>query len=905
MEDLLRQYRRAARLNDWPECLRCLRQMVAVPNDGVAWQPDLDALETRIMDDIRDQLPAWIEKGRIDDMEQALKELAFCTDAPRKRILMAEVSRALDAHGRTRFLERGGVLLANAREAFEDQDRARLIETVRQYQKLNESIFFNPTAAMSAQFSELFEWYKDAVRDEEQQRHFDAALTELMAELAKPNPGHNLVQIWRRLQACGEDLSPALTDKAQKAVRKIERNRRTFRKLAVMAAGVGGIVLGTGVSSLIVHWQRRETQALVLSRLDAQWETNSPEAYIATMENVSLKHTFLLKRAEMRNRAERVGHFENLLRSRQTVFDQRLQSLRSVLDKAGSWDTEVLLKRRNEVDRLIQDANAALEALGPAIDPVRLRTSIENWSPQVPAEWRSAATGFLAWVESPRLNRADLDRALAQWEQFKTERQGRIDLAFTALIEQADVTLSGIDLQNAEEDVLLAPRQLLEKAARMQGVSSNLFASMNAVNQRADAVGSEILRRRQLMHDIGQANSLPGYLAAVQNYRDAFPPYRMSAGMGAVLARADFYKSILTPSAATNIPALAGPRAEWAALKSAREKNWPEVRAKLMSLGSEKRLVDLRAFTLGRWQNGVLVERAGFLEGEFSAGALDRRKGVVAAGIRPVVEGKTYFPGGNDVEPNFSFGTFNRGQGEYVGRALLMPHCRWVDDLLGVARSGAGEDFVPDLFLAQSAETLALREDIPPLLRLRLIQYLVEQLLAMTSEGGKPFWTDFVAAAARIGSEINWLCTENREVIVANTHAADILQRYFTNEGIARRYAYYVSALRETAGRAPVWAGYADWSENNPAPAMRPGITARELWIFRPNEAGTLWVVAALLQDQTWSLSLPLEPGEPLFAPNGPETTCEKLDRLRQQVEKDRSLSLPLATGWPQVQCSP
>jgi hypothetical protein len=904
MEDLLRKYRRAARLNDWAECLRCLRQMVSVSDEGIEWQRDLDELEAQAMDGIRDHLPAWIEAGNTAAMEQALVELAACSDAARRRMLMADVSKALDTCYRELMLNRGSALLSEARAAYEVRDRQRLIHAIRQYQKLNENVYFNPTAAMSGQFSESYEWYKVAVRDEEQKRHFDTTLTELLVELGKENPGYNLVQVWRRLKACGEELSPELSEKAQKAVRKIERNRRAMRKMAVMGAAVVGVVLGTGISSLIVQWQRQETQDLVLKQLDQQWEASSPEQYIALMETISRQHAYLIKRETMQNRAKRIEDFESLLRNRQAAFDQRLRAFQEVLGASANWDTEELLKRRNEVERLAQDAAEAFHALGPAINSARMRASIDNWGSHVPAEWKSAAKSLLAWVESPRLGKAELDRSMEQWEQFKAERQGRIDLAFTALIEQADVTLSSVDAQTADEDALIAPRQLLEKAARMQGVSSNLFERLDSVNKRVDAMGSEILRRRQLFHDMEVADSLPAYLAAILNYRDAFPQHQVSILMSNVLAHAEFYKSVLTPAVATNIPDLYKPRTEYAAWETLRLKTWPEIRAKLMSLSGEKRLVDLRTFSLGRWQNGRFLEIPGFLEGEFSAGSYDKRKGAVVTGIHPVIEGKTYFPGGNDIEPDFQFTTFNRAQGAYVGKASLMPHCQFVDGLLGVARTDPGQDFIPDVFLAQSAETLAQRQDIPPLLRLRLIQFIVEQLTPLAPEGGKGMWNDFMGTSARIGNEINWLCTENREVMVANTHADEMLRRYFTDEGLTRRYLYYVTSLKEAAGWAPVWAGYADWAEKNPQPVVKSRIMARELWVFRPQVKEGIWQVAALQDGSSWRLLVPLVAGEPLYAPNDSSTSCEKLKRLRQDAQVSDKISLPAQSGWPKVKCT-
>ncbi len=901
MEDLLRTYRRAARLNDWPECLRCLRKLVALPENGIEWQSDLDALETRIMDEIRDQLTGWIEQGRAAALEQALVELSAFTDTPRQRVLLADISRALETYCRTGFLERGRALLENARAAQATRNGPRLIEAIRQYQQLGESIFFSPTTAMSAQYSELFEGYKDAVRAMEQQRQFDEALTELMVEMGKPNPGYRLVHIWRRLQASGEELSAELAQKAGEAVQKIERKRRALRKTAVMAAATAGILLGTGISSLLVRWQRSEAQALMLGQLDAQWETTSPEQYIATMEIVSKRYPFLLHREEMRYRAERLGQFEKQLRGLQAAFVQRLQALQAVLDETGAWDTDVLLQRRHEVDLLAQDALAAFEALGPEINPIRLRTSIENWSQQVPEEWRTAAVRLLAWAEETRPGRADLDRALARWEQFKGDRQGRMDLAFSSLLEQADVTLSSLDLQTAGEEALLAPRQLMERAAGMQGISPQLNKELEAVRKRADEMGSAILRRRQLFQEVEHAEALPGYLAALQNYREAFPSHRLSAWMETVLARADFYRSVLSPATAAQIPGLQAPRAEWAGLLAARARNWPAARTRLMSLGGEKRLVDLREFSLGRWHKGVFNEWVGFLEGDFSAGSYDPRGGAAVSGIRPVVEGKTYFPRSNDVEPDFQFSTYNRAKGDYASQPKLMPHCRFVDHLLGVVKTAEGESFSPDLFLAASAGELAAQEDIPPLLRLRLVHYLVEQLVLVAPEGGRPLWADFLSAASRIGSEVNWLCTKNREVAMAGGHAAEILDRHFVREELARRYAYYVAALRTAATRDPVWAGHAEWVEQEPAPIVRSGLAARELWVFRPDSTGAVWAVAGVLEDSGWRLEMKLEPGEPLFAPNSTATTRELVSLLREEAHLRAGLSLPPVKGWPQT----
>ncbi|MFH0880965.1 MAG: hypothetical protein V2A34_14715, partial [Lentisphaerota bacterium] len=75
MDDLLRQYRRAARLKDVDECLRCLRLIVARPPGGSDWREDLEALEAQWMDHAQEQFPVWIKNGDTSFLERVLQEL--------------------------------------------------------------------------------------------------------------------------------------------------------------------------------------------------------------------------------------------------------------------------------------------------------------------------------------------------------------------------------------------------------------------------------------------------------------------------------------------------------------------------------------------------------------------------------------------------------------------------------------------------------------------------------------------------------------------------------------------------------------------------------------------------------------------------------------------------------------
>ena len=119
-----------------------------------------------------------------------------------------------------------------------------------------------------------------------------------------------------------------------------------------------------------------------------------------------------------------------------------------------------------------------------------------------------------------------------------------------------------------------------------------------------------------------------------------------------------------------------------------------------------------------------------------------------------------------------------------------------------------------------------------------------------------------LSEAARIGAEINWLCVENREVVVANTHAGEILRRQFVQEGLARRYVYYTAALRELSGLSPVWSGFAGGESSSPQPQLLSASKARELWVFRPDSTGGVdWWIAAVKEQDQWNLTLPLEPG--------------------------------------------
>ncbi|MFH0878302.1 MAG: hypothetical protein V2A34_01175, partial [Lentisphaerota bacterium] len=732
---------------------------------------------------------------------------------------------------------------------------------------------------------------------------------ELCAELEKPIPSLHVVEVWSRLQACGEKLPAELEDKARKVVRKIQRHRRTMRKLAVLGAAIVGVIVGTAVSSTVLRWQRQQVQDRFLDQLDHQWVTCSPEQYADSIDFVSHHHPFLLKREVFRNNAGRFTRFEDIWRARQTSFEQRVKAFEQVLNESSSWDTEVLLRRRKEVDQLVQDATASLNLLEPGIAVDRLRMTVDQWGRQVPPEWRVSASSLIAWAESPRMTRADFSTLLERWESYKAERQGRIDAAFLALFEQAEVTLASVNREIDVPQVMLAPRQLLDQASEMQGVSSNLLVRLAELKAKADEIDADILRRRQLRLAIEGARTLPEYLAAMQNYQVAFPEHQFCKLLQPLLEKRDFYSSILAPDLATNVAALYRARVEFKAWEDARVKAAPAVQAKLKSLGNEKRLTDLRTFQYGRWQNGSFQIRPGFLEGEFSVPESGRRGGLVTAGTRPVVEGKCYFPRGNDVEPDFQFATFNRALGDLISKPDLMPHCRFVEGLMGVARTASGRDFIPDLYLARAADQLARMEEVPPLLRLRLLQFLVEQLVLAAPEGGREIWVEFLEVAGRIGGEINWLCSENREVKVANNHADAMIRRYFIQMETARRYVYYVSTLRDAARCVPVWSGYADWTENDPQPVIVLETEVHELWVFRPDAqssaAGAAWIVAAIRENNRWKRLVPLRPGEPLYSSGQPTATCDTLDQLRREAKLSPYTPPPPIKGWPSVDCDP
>lgn len=873
VEKVKKQYRRAVFDGNLRVAV-CLLRALADHEHGVAhWREDLNTFERRRLQQLPAEMDAVAAAGNLEDLQALAAELDLPwsvtpSDALRERASALVRELQEDAAAR-----RAAVLIRGLSDAYAARDAERAGPPLAELSGILESGLLKPDTAMRTQFEEARDWHAEERRKQQDEAAFNEGVAALLAELDKPHPEQELPQLWTRLERMDRPIPDALRQRATVALNNLALMRRR-RRLSAAAAVTTFLVLATWVIAAYALRLQRE-------RLTREWATNLDQVF-------------------------KTGD--------PALCESRVDSMLTAVPAfAGTpleaWARGELLRVREAAAakaRLIADLLGKLEAIQAR--------EFKAEPALVDALFRQAQQH----ISGPPDAVARLTALHAEWSAHRQAAQEQRDAQLRLVLDRLTTLFAAGEGQKAPPEALRrqfpAIERLLADGEAIQGAAAELVTQLQAFRQRAQTIAQGIRDRDAQVREVNAAQTLIQYLDAVRTLVAAFPDDPLARRLAPLVAREKGFLFLAAmPPLRQALPARGWVTTEIADVRALDPQDpywqptvallqqhqqrlltkWQDVRKELLALGDIRSLVELRAFELvTRAKDGSREVLPGFVDGEFAEKG-GRINGVF---VRQSVTGRVYLPSDADREPQFTEQTFAADK-EPVENVRLMDHCRYVRSLIDEVRRLQAEDsLTADLWLARKLEDLRTQPGLPPLLRVRMLEFQLQQLGGLIGEENMTPWKALAAAARNVGPGLSWMCSRNPAVMAAEKEALALFA--VPAAAPSRDYAFSLALHRAAVARAVKWIGFAKFDE--PAQVQmkttEPAAKFAEYWVVRPRAGGLDILVARELNAAgTAEALVALEPGEPVFAPTDGLTTPALLAEIRRQCD---AAQLPVR-AWP------
>jgi hypothetical protein len=848
----------------------------------------------------RGAVQADLLQDQVQVLEAFRRELR-CTwvAATEAEALLADVTdRLRDRQRRTALLE-GEALSERIGAAHAARDWAALNDLLSRYEALRASGFLQATERMTTVVQQAQQDWQSQRRRDQDDADFAELLGQVRRELfEKLEPGPDLTACTDELRKRFRDrplpeeierrLPLALALLADRAVR--DRRLRAFRAWGLGAAGV----LAAAAGAALFAWH--STQSRWAREIGHAIELRDVEGAQRLVGSLSTEHPLLWRSARLR------------------ALEAPLESLR----------LEVAANRR-QGDLLIAQATAFREG---------------GWTAsQQEIDAVFAGLARLDGAQGCDLTADQRDRLAtlrSEREADRARRQGEVDAAFAARLEEVRVSLDTIAVEALAPEPLRGhvdkAEELLRRCGALRrepGVSPELqeagLARLEGPLKRLRDIGAQ---RLEALADLRRAGTLDAFLEALSALVTLYGNDPRLARTAAILEnRADYALFAAYVGADLSDPlrqGLAGELLRCSERVGPANRYWtepllrygahlrglssvPDVRAAVQRLARNEllgRLWNATFFTAeGRSLSGVLR----WPDDTDLFGQFDSRQTKLRVNNRPVTgvrvtNGAYYIAAQGDTLPEF----VEVDAENWIVVTAVTPrgHC---------------------LFLRRVAEELpADNAQLPGYLLLRLIElhqdmsicpYLKVQLLSefITLYGdlvGQPL---LPAALLRlqqgsneIGREVNWLCTESDEHVRVREKAVFLLgQTPLDAKSIQAELQLAVAVAEATLWNGVLWAGSA--AADGDGPLMLSGPRPEGLWVLRPGSAPkTLQPVEVPVVPDGDSLRPAvagcLAPYEPVFRPRiarGREDLVQTVSSRRGANPEALRRQLEACPSWP------
>jgi len=852
-EPLVKQYRAAIRRRDDADCIDALRRLREIEPENNNWLEDLQRFEKKRMAALEAECRRALAADDVPRLRDLLDELMGKWLVPVRASLKEEIVRCLDKARRREAVEQAASLMEDLVSAHAAEDLDAVVQVLADGDALLAQGLWELGPEQAATFDEAKRWVAGEQKKQARDKAFKAKLAELRRELEKPRPDKDLEPLLKSLQVFKRTIPPDVKRGARNAVQTWQRMQARRRKLRIVRGVAILVVVLLGIAAMAWYAECGRTSRSWGDALGAAFENTDLPAFRRIKGQVKDDRPWLF--GERIWNSEEVTHWVGRERELEEQYANRMSRRERAWQQLDNVRTNGFELAREEIEALMATTRGL--SLG-AKDDTRLAVFTADWKAAKQAQFELVASRLQELMPGEdaftRLGLGEVQQRIEQLRALVKE-----GLAIDFMVDE-----SRNRLDEFNRDIEVIARRAASRADKLEALRS--------------------------------AETIRDYVGAAREYAEAYPGEALGTSLANVMTRKMHYqylgaitpaKSYAEPSARvhfeklivdTYYPTIPAENYLWSTLvgrladaHKALNRKWPAVREAILALGDDRYLTDLWSY------EEVATERTVYAELPYGDTAS------LSGDENATIAVKAYLPGITDVSPAFSDRTVPRSE---MRGLQPMAHCRFVKKLVdAVERVDPSES---DVFLLERMAELHAMEDVAgALLKLKLMRFLGEQFLKIgVSSPEADRFREIVKGMAGIddATTASWLCVRTLAVEEASKQAARFLTTHFDDPIPIASYRFRRTMAATCMGRGAGFVGVIS-PDGSGTPVIPEGQPA-ELWVLRGDPEGQMAVLVAgeRTADGTYDLTIPLESGEPLFAPGGRATTALVLEQAKKAV---------------------
>ncbi len=826
LEPLLKEYRKAVREGATVRVVRILRRVARLDAKNKTWVEDLRRFEHKRLEEIQAELQTAAQGN---DKETLLRLLGELDEYPTDNSEAGRLRKASAARLKEIYVDeagaRGSRLISELSSAYAAQDAGQAEAVLQQYHALLKEGYFQPVPIMQTQYDEALEWLQQEQRKRDEEKLY-ADIIAALSMAVEQGRAEELDDLLNQLARLNRPVPELLENRARLLLEHHHLAKERRRRLHITLAAGFLLALGAALAVTIFQYQARKEVAGAEAELAQLFQAHDRagfETYLSSLEKNKAK---VFKAQAIQAWVARQPELLRTEEQNQATCQRTLARLDAV--RQGGFHEEGTL-----ISNLVAQAKACA----------------------IKGEDISRVTLFVSeWAAQQQQTRSGKDAELGALLGKLTEGLPAADAFATQHIEDLEKKVS----------LLQGQAGLAEK---VDGASPELTLQLNMHKAKISEWAKGLEVRQELLTSMTAAPSLYDYMETMRKYVKAFPSDMLTKYFARWLENEPVYKdfsAVITLELSNRVwNVTAG---ELAQHDKRLQEKWAEVQGTLASLGEDKELVELYKYSY--------LDREGERHAVYFKGLpRETRTGVIGQ------SGIAYEPQAADQQAVFKTRRYQVGQFEEPFVKVL-PHCTYLLNLITEAKR------IPaingDLFLLNTMMELKGKNEIPVLLRLRLVSFLMDRYLELVGAAEGSEWSRMAGKLKSVDQDLSWICEKNPAVMAASQKAATILAECL---GDSRPFGLYRAEWmlkRAALNRTVCWVGLAPFKAGNPA-VMTMKRAIGELWVIRPLTALDR-VDIRIWEEQRGAERVHYEeslPGEPLFAPVATKSSQALLQEIR------------------------
>lgn len=846
---LLKKLRQANNLSNAGQCTAILREITKADPGNSRWKEQLIAFEIYRLQ----QVPAELERLQRENDLNGLAKLII----ELKQEWITPVDAALVSHAESfvrealvkQLQEQEKTIIENINAAYGAKDVQLLGEAFTAWKHLEKSRYFKADNGLKPVYDKALNWYRRKVREFNEQKVRSQTLS-LIEEKIAQNTDQGLKELWEKLKGFDEPLPKELEDKIQtvmavaKEARHRAQRRRKSRNALLMAA------VGLCLVLFFIFYHYKGIKEDVTAALDQAFLSQDIAEFNAVVESMESEHGLLFSEGDIQQQRVRSEALKDLLEQKRVAFQTLILRLEE-MQRQGFVELFVT------IEMLFKKAQENIKALDT--EQRQRLVLVQN-----------------LWQQKKLLIKAADEKELALLlTQLKNTFDGLLHSPPKA------GSRNGADIQAQFQTIEL----LLTKADKlhMPLIADAMKEKLLGFSTRFETMKSNFKVRAAQLTAIENADTLKDYLKALKSFAAAFPDDPVTPALEPVIHMAPIYEDLVAD------PEQYDPdNSFWAAtadnikaLKNNIAIHQDEVQEDLKRMERSPRFTDLWQCTVKKPNR---KPEKWYFRGEPTREYVD---GILS------YSGIAYALSHEDTAPEFQLSNVIT---VHVENLQKMPHCQMVQQMIDHIAYDIGVESI-----IREMQHL-YRQNTPPILKLRLMEFLVNELLILT---GRENALSFAAMAddfKTFKNEVNWLCTTHRKYQMESRRADAILKSHFRASDIAGNYLARQKLQNISLKRLPRWIGFVDL-EDGKGLHLKTGRVPGELWVVRGGDAKKPHIFVT--QEKSMGQYLKYLdhkgylPGEPLFAPYDRNTTREVVDSVFNSLNFKKEPEVQWPASWP------